>query len=79
MLIKNPRSALSLDIVPHDFGNIARFFSGINNQNKESRKLLNVAAKRFSYKGRVRIIFYALKNIQAGDELFFDYNGSPFH
>ena len=36
-------------------------------------------AKKFSYKGRVRIIFYALKDIQAGDELFYDYNGGLFH
>jgi hypothetical protein len=78
MLIKNSRSSLSLDIVPHHFGNIARFFSGINNQNREGKKLLNVEAMRFSYQGRIRIIFYAKKNIQAGDELFFDYNGSPF-
>ena len=79
MLIKNSSSSLSLDIVPFNFGNIARFFSGINNENKEGKKILNVEAMRFSYKGRVRIIFYAKKNIQAGDGLYFDYNGSPFH
>ena len=34
MLIKNSSSSLSLDIVPNHYGNIARFFSGINNKNK---------------------------------------------
>ncbi len=66
-LIQNPRSSLSLDIVPHKFANISRFFSGINNQCKESRKRMNAQTIRFSYKGRVRILFYASKDIQAGD------------
>jgi hypothetical protein len=70
---------LSLDIVPHSFGNIGRFFSGINNNDRNSKKLINVKALRFSYKGRVRILFYTGKNIQAGDELYFDYNGGIFH
>jgi hypothetical protein len=53
--------------VPHQFGNIARFFSGINNKSKEGKKLVNVEAIRFNYQGRMRIILYAKKNIQAGD------------
>lgn len=65
--------------MPESSGNISRFFSGINNKKSESRKSLNIQAKKFSYRGRVRIIFYALKDIQAGDELLFDYNGGLFH
>jgi hypothetical protein len=79
MLIRNVSSKKSLDIVPEKYSNISRFFSGINNSEKNSRKLINITTIRFNYKGRVRIIFYASKNIQAGDILYFDYNGSPFN
>jgi hypothetical protein len=34
---------------------------------------------RFSYKGRVRILLHTIKPIQAGETLYFDYNGSAFH
>jgi hypothetical protein len=79
MLIKSISSKKSLDIVPNKFSNISRFFSGINNADKNAKKLINIQTIRFNYKGRVRIIFYASKNIQAGDLLYFDYNGSPFN
>ena len=34
---------------------------------------------RFSYKGRVRLLLYTCKPIQAGETLYFNYNGSAFH
>jgi hypothetical protein len=39
MLIKNPRSIKSLDVVPNKFCNIGRYLLGINNSNKSYTKL----------------------------------------
>lgn len=68
MLIKCHRSIESLDIVPEKYGNISRFFSGINNNLKRSSwsRLENIKSLRFSYKGRVHLLLYTIKPIQAG-------------
>jgi hypothetical protein len=79
ILLKNMRSSLSLDIVPNQFGNIGRFFLGINNTDKTAAKRINVATVRFVLDGKVRIAFYTKSNIQAGDLLYFDYNGSKMN
>jgi hypothetical protein len=39
MLIKNPKSVKSLDIVPNQYCNISRFLLGINNSNRAYLKL----------------------------------------
>jgi [histone H3]-lysine27 N-methyltransferase len=67
--------------VPQLYGNISRFFLGINNDYKRhygSAKLENVKCMRFSYKGRVRLLLYTSKPIQAGETLYFNYNGSNY-
>lgn len=73
------RSSLSLDIVPNHFSNIGRFFLGINNTDKKAQQHINVATVRFALDNRVRIAFYTKSNIQAGDVLYFDYNGSKLN
>jgi len=35
-LLKTPSSSTSLVIIPENYGNIGRFLSGINNQDKKS-------------------------------------------
>lgn len=42
MLIKSISSKKSLDIVPNKFSNLSRFFSGINNTDKNAKKLINI-------------------------------------
>ena len=34
---------------------------------------------RFNYKGRVRVLMYTSKGIQAGETLYLDYNGGQLH
>lgn len=66
MLVKTNRSAQSLDVVPEQYGNISRFFSGINNScRRKWSKLENIKALRFSYRGKVHILLYTKKEIQA--------------
>lgn len=36
LLVRGARSSESLDIVPEKYGNISRFFSGINNKHKKT-------------------------------------------
>jgi hypothetical protein len=62
-LIRNPRSSESLDIGPNQFANIAIFISGVNNSEKDAASRENVRALKFSYRGVIRLIFTALKDI----------------
>lgn len=67
MLVRGPSSTSSLDIVPEKYGNISRFFSGINNSQKRCwSRLQNIKAMRFSYQGKVHILLYTIRPIQAG-------------
>lgn len=55
--------------MPERYGNISRFFLGINNELKRKggyKTLENVKSLRFSYKGRVRLLLHTTKPIQAG-------------
>ena len=63
VLLKTSRSATSIDVGSDRYGNVARFFSGINNYDANSKKLQNVGTIRFLYKGLIRIIFYSKRNI----------------
>ena len=67
-----------LNITPSNFGNMSRFICGVNNQDKDNLKVVNVKAVRFSYRGRVHIIFVAKKNILKGDTLFLNYNAGTY-
>ena len=74
-LLKTTRSATSLDIAAKRYGNMARYFAGINNSDPKSKSLENVLALRFLYLGRVRVLFYTKRDIEAGETMYFDYNG----
>lgn len=80
MLLRAASSSRSLEIVPSHYGNISRFFSEINNEKvrKGFSKRENIQAIKFAYQGRVRVLFYAKKPIQADEKLYFNYNGSAF-
>ena len=41
-------------------------------------KKVNVRAVRFSYLGRIRIIFIAKKDIKKGETLFLNYNAGTY-
>ena len=78
-LIRTPHSRTSLDICPHKFGNISRFFSGINNKNRLAKVVMeNIQTMRFKYRGKGRVLFFTKKNIQPGDDLYIDYNAGAF-
>jgi hypothetical protein len=74
-LIRNPRSSDSLDIAPSRFANIAIFISGVNNQDESAKKLENVFALKFLYRGISRVILITMRNISAHEILYLNYNG----
>lgn len=73
-LLQTGSSRTSLDIVPHKYANVSKYFLGINNDFHDNYKKVNVQALIFSYKGRNRVIFYTIKDVEKGDLLFIDYN-----
>lgn len=74
-LLHTARPQHDLVICPDRTGNIARFFSGINNSVASSRQGLNVRAARFAVNGEARVVLYAARHIVRGERLVFDYNG----
>ena len=77
-LLVTGSSTNDLNITPSRFGNMSRFISGVNNVKKEHLKIVNVKAIRFSFCGRVRIMFIAKRNIHKGDILYLNYNGGTY-
>lgn len=73
-LIRHPSSSSSLVICPEKKGNIARFLSGINNNDKKAKKKQNVNSSRYDIDGKVHVLLYALKSIKKGEILYYDYN-----
>jgi len=73
-LIRHPSSSLSLVICPEKQGNIARFLSGINNNDKKAIKKQNVNSSRYDIDGKVHVLLYASKSIKKGEILYYDYN-----
>ena len=73
-LINNPSSNKSLSILPENFANISKFFSGINNSlsNKDKSKTQNLTTMRFRDGNEIKVIIYALKNIKKNEHLAFD-------
>lgn len=64
----------SLIIDPSTIGNMARFFSGINNRNYMSKKKANVRTRRFALDGKCRVVLFASRDVQPGEILHYDYN-----
>lgn len=40
--------------------------------------MVNVHALKFSYKGRIRIIFVTKKNVEKGETLYLNYNDGTY-
>jgi len=64
----------SLIIDPSRIGNMARFFSGINNRKFMSKRKANVRTRRFDLDGECRVVLFTAKNVEAGEMLHYDYN-----
>ena len=64
----------SLIIDPSRIGNMARFFSGINNRKFMSKRKANVRTRRFDLDEECRIVLFTAKNAEAGAMLHYDYN-----
>lgn len=77
-LIKTPSSNLSIVICPEQYGNLARFISGINNHDKKLKKKQNVYSLRYNIDGTVHILLLALRNIKRGKILYYDYNAGGY-
>ncbi|GMH75309.1 hypothetical protein TrLO_g9473 [Triparma laevis f. longispina] len=68
----SPKTSLIID--PSTSGNMARFFSGVNNSNHESKKKINVRTRRFSVDGECHVVLFACRRIKKGERLSYDYN-----
>lgn len=77
-LIRTPSSNTSLVICPENYGNLARFLSGVNNHNSKLKKKQNVYSIRLSIDQSVHILLLALKNIKKGEILYYDYNAGGY-
>jgi SET domain-containing protein len=74
-LLRSGHSSSSLIIRPKHRGNIARFISGVNNQDKKAASAkVNLKCARFDIDGQVRVVIYANKKIKKGEVLYYDYN-----
>ena len=76
-LIRTPFSSTSLVIAPETRGNIARFLSGINNNDKNKKKQ-NVNSLRLDINGSVHVLLYAAKKIKKNEILYYDYNAGGY-
>ena len=69
------RRTESLVVVPYSFANVARFFNGINNSDKDSkRKKQNVRTMRCQVDGKATVLLFTKRAVKAGEVLMFDYN-----
>lgn len=73
-ILVNVDDGTSLIIDPSRVGNMARFFSGINNRKNMSKKKANIRTRRFSLDGRCRVVLFTAKDVQEGEILHYDYN-----
>lgn len=65
----------SLVVVPYEHANIARFFNGINNSVKDSkRKHQNVRTMRCQVDGQATVLLYTKRKVKKGEVLMYDYN-----
>ena len=77
-LIRTPFSSSSLVVAPEKKGNIARFFSGINNNSKSNKKKQNVNSIRLDINGTVHVLLYAGRKIKKNEILYYDYNAGGY-
>ena len=68
----SPRTSLIID--PSETGNMARFLSGVNNNNYTSRKRANMRTRRFQIDGECRVVLFSDRKILKGERLSYDYN-----
>ncbi|GMH62876.1 hypothetical protein TrST_g12893 [Triparma strigata] len=68
----SPKTSLIID--PSKSGNMARFLSGVNNSDHESKKKINVRTRRFSVNGECHVVLFACRRIKKGERLSYDYN-----
>ncbi|KAM7274765.1 hypothetical protein ACFE04_016631 [Oxalis oulophora] len=78
-LLMTTDPSTSLVICADRRGNIARFVSGINNHNMESRKKQNCKCVRYDVDGECRVLLIATRDINKGERLYYDYNGCLPH
>jgi hypothetical protein len=70
-----PNPARSLVVIPKDHSNVGRFFNGINNSEKDSKRLKqNVRTMRCQVDGKATVIMYTKRAVKKGEPLVFDYN-----
>ena len=69
---EDPQTSLIID--PTRTGNAARFLSGINNLSNMSKRKANVRTRRFELDGKCRVALFTAKKVEAGDQLYYDYN-----
>ena len=76
-LIHSPVSDTSLVIIPKDYGNLARFLSGINNTEINNKQ--NVYSLRVNIEGSIHVLLLAKKKIKKGEILYYDYNAGGYN
>jgi hypothetical protein len=72
MELKKIGNLATIDILPDNISNIARFISGINNKTMKYKQ--NVLSFRGNIDGLPHVILYASKIIQSGEILYYNYN-----
>ena len=76
-LLANDDPKKSLVIVPITHANAARFFNGINNSVKDSKKKLqNLRSMRCQVDGLATVLLFTKRAVKRGEVLIFDYNES---
>ena len=69
----NPSS--SLVVVPYEHANVARFFNGINNSVKNSKRTRqNVRTIRCQVNGQATVLLFTKRLVKKGEILMYDYN-----
>ena len=62
-------------VVPYQYANVARFFNGINNSEKDSKRVRqNVRSMRCQVDGRATVLLFTKRAVKKGEVLVFDYN-----
>lgn len=75
LLCANGDSQKSLVVVPYEHANCARFFNGINNGEKDSkRKKQNVRTMRCQVDGKATVLLFTKRSVKKGEVLMYDYN-----
>ena len=69
-----PFCETTLIICPYTCTNLGKFFSGVNNNDKESMKKINVFSVKILIDGSLHILLITSKNIKKGDILYYNYN-----